>query len=328
MVGCGCGVGRSCGRWLQGCVLAVALGACGHVPVASMIELAKIDFATTDFAELRAAARLPPPLAPQHGQTRLKLVVAYKDGGREERVFVLREVTDPAERAQVARLGAGATAFRLDPADAAKLAEARTEIKTRKAEGRRGSVTLSVEPGACRTAPLPAGSLLVSTYLRTAETGSYVALTRDADLTALIGPDKIAEIPLCGGAWPHRPSRRLRNASRSNRCTSCSFLSSAPCSGGISLLGSRSRSVSGAMSSTSSSFSQSSSSRGRGLLLEARHLAHLEEDAQRLRDQPLLDAGEVHVDDGAASSRRRGSGCSGRSSGAGRRPAAPSRCWR
>lgn len=200
MVGCMLAAGRTCGRWLSRCVLLTALGGCGHVPVASMIELAKIDFATTDFAELRAAATLPPPLAPRRDQTRLKLMVAFKDGEREERVFVLREVTDPAERAQVARLGAGTTACRLDPADAAKLAEARTEIKQRKAEGRRGSVTLSVEPGACRTAPLPAGPLPVSTYLRTAETGGYVALTRDADLIALIGADKIAEIPLCDGA--------------------------------------------------------------------------------------------------------------------------------
>src|SRR5262249_31495593 len=59
-------------------------------------------------------------------------------------------------------------------------------------------------------------------------------------------------------------SRRLRKASRSNRCTSCSFLSSAPCSGGISLRGSRSLSISGVMSSLSSSLSQSSSSEVEG----------------------------------------------------------------
>src|SRR6266540_1870021 len=59
---------------------------------------------------------------------------------------------------------------------------------------------------------------------------------------------------------PQRLSRRAMKARRSNRCTSCSFLSSAPCSGGMSFLGSRSRKVSGAMSSTMRSLIQSSSS--------------------------------------------------------------------
>src|SRR6266849_6083944 len=66
----------------------------------------------------------------------------------------------------------------------------------------------------------------------------------------------------CRGATRRRPhtSLRLRNARRSNRCTSCSFFRSAPCSGGISLRGSRSLSISGVMSSLSRSFSQSNSS--------------------------------------------------------------------
>src|SRR5262249_34020459 len=61
-----------------------------------------------------------------------------------------------------------------------------------------------------------------------------------------------------------RPPLRAMNASRSNRCTSCSFLISAPCSGGISFLGSRSRRVSMLMSSTMRSLSQSSSSEVEG----------------------------------------------------------------
>src|SRR5512132_2737719 len=39
--------------------------------------------------------------------------------------------------------------------------------------------------------------------------------------------------------------------------------------------------------------------RGRRLLLQARHLAHLEEYRQRFGNQPLLDAGVMHVDDTA-----------------------------
>jgi gamma-glutamylputrescine oxidase len=71
----------------------------------------------------------------------------------------------------------------------------------------------------------------------------------------------VHRMPQIGEFSPgHLAAERAMNASRSNRCTSCSFLSSAPCSGGISFLGSRSRSVSGPMSSTISSLSQSSSS--------------------------------------------------------------------
>ena len=54
------------------------------------------------------------------------------------------------------------------------------------------------------------------------------------------------------------------NTSRSNRCTSCSFFSSAPCSGGMMVLRSFERSASGEMSSASRSFSQSSSSEVEG----------------------------------------------------------------
>src|SRR5262249_10832334 len=70
-----------------------------------------------------------------------------------------------------------------------------------------------------------------------------------------IGESPPASLPVY-----ERPSRRAMKARRSNRCTSCSFLSSAPCSGGISFLGSRSRRISGPMSSTISNLSQSSSS--------------------------------------------------------------------
>ena len=37
----------------------VTLNGCGHVPVTSMLRLARIDFANTDPARLRAAVKLP-----------------------------------------------------------------------------------------------------------------------------------------------------------------------------------------------------------------------------------------------------------------------------
>src|SRR3546814_10252270 len=57
-----------------------------------------------------------------------------------------------------------------------------------------------------------------------------------------------------GPTWNHetdfvQPPRRVRNASRSNIITSCSFLRSAPCNGGIAFLGSRDCSTSNGMRS-------------------------------------------------------------------------------
>jgi len=58
-----------------------------------------------------------------------------------------------------------------------------------------------------------------------------------------------------------RPSRRAMNASRSNKCTSCSFLSNAPCNGGISFFRVAARAkFPGRCSSAINSLSQSSSS--------------------------------------------------------------------
>src|SRR3546814_3779659 len=56
-----------------------------------------------------------------------------------------------------------------------------------------------------------------------------------------------------GPTWNHetdfvQPPRGVRNASRSNIITSCSFLRSAPCNGGIAFLGSRDCSTSNGMS--------------------------------------------------------------------------------
>ena len=79
--------------------------------------------------------------------------------------------------------------------------------------------------------------------------------------------------------------------------TSCSFFSSAPCSGGMSLRGSRSRSVSGLMSSFSSSFSQSSSSDVEGFFFRPGTSRSSKKIDQRLVHQLLLDAGKMHVDD-------------------------------
>src|ERR1700679_69805 len=94
----------------------------------------------------------------------------------------------------------------------------------------------------------------------------------------------------------HQP-RRARNARRSNKCTSCSFFNNAPYSGGITSCFSLVRSASTGRSSTISSFSQSNSSHVAGFFLQAGHVAHLEEDVQRLARQVLANVGIMRLHD-------------------------------
>ncbi len=88
-------------------------------------------------------------------------------------------------------------------------------------------------------------------------------------------------------------------ARRSNRCTSCSFLSRAPCSGGISFLRIALTQRLGADVLVQQQLDPVEQlGRGR-LLLDARHLPDIVEDLERLRDQATLEIGEVHIHDRA-----------------------------
>ena len=128
-----------------------------------------------------------------------------------------------------------------------------------------------------------------------------------------------------GGALQR--ARRCMNTSCSNRCTSCSFFEQRAVQDRNHLLArSVLRSASGAMSSATSSLIQSSSSEVEGFFFRSRCGAHLEERPRAPPPAAPASGSGSAPRRWRASSPRPGSGCSGRSSGAGRRPAAPSRC--
>ena len=82
---------------------------------------------------------------------------------------------------------------------------------------------------------------------------------------------------ICPGRAPE-PSRRARKARRSNSWTSCSFFSRAPCSGGISLVGSLFLQRLLVDVLDHQQLQPVEQLRRRRLLLQARHLAHVVED--------------------------------------------------
>ena len=185
---------RSRFPWLA--LACIALGGCGHMPMTSMVKLARVDFETSDPAQLRAAIRLPRALRPRG--VVLRIAVRVGRSPEEARDFVLRELPEPAELSREADRVSVIYAYRIEDADLARLTAFRAELIARKSSGQGGAISISVQPKACKTADLSDGPLYFTTYLRTAETQDYVVLARDVDLRSLVPGRAIAdEIPRC-----------------------------------------------------------------------------------------------------------------------------------
>ncbi len=176
-----------------------SLAGCGHVPVTSMVKLARIDFQTTDPARLRVALRLPRALKARAETTVLRVTVRLADGAEESRDFALREVNEVAELAAEAEEGSAIATFAIAERDIVDVRMFRGALVQKQKGASRGGIRITVRPDACRIAPLPAGPVVFSTYLKSAETGSYVPLARDLDLRTLDpNRDLVAMIPPCG----------------------------------------------------------------------------------------------------------------------------------
>jgi hypothetical protein len=177
----------------------LAMAGCSHMPVTSMVKLARVDFETSDPAQLRAAIKLPRSLRPQPNGVTLRIAVQVGRAPEEARDFMLRELPEPAELSREAGAGSRIFVYRIDDADLARLAAFRNELIAKKSSGQRGSISISVRPQACKAGELPDGPIYFTTYLRTAETRDYVALTRDVDLRSIVlNAAVVAEIPRCG----------------------------------------------------------------------------------------------------------------------------------
>ena len=196
-------------RQLAGCVailpLLLLLSACGHVPVLSMLKLARIDFKTTDPARLRIAVKLPSSIKPQRDKLRLRITVQLPGSPDTTQDFVLSEISDPGELAVLRKevdADAHVFAYRLDTAEANKLTAFREDLLKKKQEGSRGGgLKIDVVPEACRSAVVASGAVPFTTYLRTPETDGYLTLTEDVDMrTVMPGRDLVSEMPACGPA--------------------------------------------------------------------------------------------------------------------------------
>jgi hypothetical protein len=180
-------------------LLMLAMAGCSHMPVTSMVKLARVDFETSDPVQLRAAIKLPRTLRPRPNGVALRIAVQVGRAPEEARDFILREMPEPAELTREAGADSHIFAYRIDDSDLARLIAFRGELIAKKSSGQKGSISISVRPQACKAAELPDGPVYFTTYLRTAETKDYVALARDVDLRSLVpDPAAVAGIPRCG----------------------------------------------------------------------------------------------------------------------------------
>jgi hypothetical protein len=180
-------------------LLMLAMAGCSHMPVTSMVKLARVDFETSDPVQLRAAIKLPRTLRPRPNGVALRIAVQVGRAPEEARDFILREIPEPAELTREASADSHIFAYRIDDSDLARLAAFRAELIAKKSSGQKGSISISVRPQACKAGELADGPVYFTTYLRTAETKDYVALARDVDLRSIVpDPAAVAGIPRCG----------------------------------------------------------------------------------------------------------------------------------
>lgn len=178
----------------------LSVSACGHMPVTSMVKLARVDFQTTDPEKLRVAVKLPDMLKARAEGSLLRITVRLAKGEEETQDFSLREI-DRSELSSLAgesEVGFDLAVYALAPSEVQRLRLFRAALAQRQKSGSGGTITIAVRPEACRTARLPDGPVRFSTYLKTAETGGFVPLARDIDLRTLDpGQDIVAKVPLC-----------------------------------------------------------------------------------------------------------------------------------
>jgi hypothetical protein len=177
----------------------LAMAGCSHMPVTSMVKLARVDFETSDPAQLRAAIKLPRTLRPRPNGVALRIAVQVGRAPEEARDFMLLELPEPAELTREASPGSHIFAYRIDDSDLARLAAFRAELIAKKGSGQKGSISISVRPQACKADELADGPVYFTTYLRTAETKDFVALARDVDLRSIVpNAAVVADITRCG----------------------------------------------------------------------------------------------------------------------------------
>lgn len=186
-------------------LLAVSLAGCGHMPVSTIVQLRKFDFASFDPAPVRIAVRLSDQVEPRKGSAlfRMTLTMVGRQPETTRHEFVLEPVPVAAEPAleTFRQKNQAIHVFRFSVADGERIRAIQREVnELRVKSAGKGRLQIDVASKACRKGALPQGPLLSSTLIRTDADGPFLVLLRDVDLraeAAKSGHDLDVEIPPC-----------------------------------------------------------------------------------------------------------------------------------
>jgi len=182
---------------------ALLLGGCLSTPITSLPRLLRLDFVSMDMDEVRAGLRLPDMLRIRPGDAVMTVRTTGAGQPATEDRFVLVETTEEQDRVAIAseaRRGHALSVWRVAPADVPRIAAIQQRVRESLVRGPRirGSLEIKVS-GGCRTAPIPAGPVLMSSFLKPARGETYITLTDGLDLRQLIPQsDWQAKMPACG----------------------------------------------------------------------------------------------------------------------------------
>jgi hypothetical protein len=179
----------------------LTLTACTHVPLATMVKLSTFDMLKTDPVRLRVAIRYPDSIRIPDGGANMLLTIKMKADGTillEEEVE-FEEVVSKLEKAELSselKQGTRISIYRIPEENMPffksfqKLLLSKSEMERDKLEG-----SMSISVSGCKVSEHLSGKIRVSTFLKTAELGSYAPLLRDVDLKEVMANSESQESP-------------------------------------------------------------------------------------------------------------------------------------
>jgi hypothetical protein len=177
-------------------VLGVALSACGHMPVSTMVALRNFDFAVFD-----------PWIDARPGGARLtvSLWTSGRENEKRTEVFVLTEANAAHDAAALAShrvSGTRLVAYRIAEADFARVRSLQAEGRDMKQQNPgRSQMKLTIDVDGCRRGPIPDGPILTTTLLKPDSGSGYLVFLDRVDLRRVVasaGANLETELPPCG----------------------------------------------------------------------------------------------------------------------------------